>query len=355
MTTLFSFLWTVNSKKLISIHKKEINLSVPTKTERIFELRNLSLAFLSFLPMFLINACMEYVGNDYQNYYSYYRNIISGVGQDVEFTFHIICLLVFKLGLGFQGIYYIYSLINHILLLLCVRKYSENFAVSYLMFFLNGYFAYLGLNQIRQFTAVMLVFFGFSYVMKKKMVPYLICVCIAGCFHVSAFVMLPFYWILKMKWKLSAYIVAAVLLAPVNLFYSDVITWIFKNFMPRYLNTNYATREFSMNIRYLCVVVVTLVIFLLYEKITDEDLTVFRNCMMISNLIVLFASWLPEYQRFVFYFFVPSIAVIPRLIENDRKLIRKMVVYVLLLGVYLWYFMDLYPGMGIIPYKSIFG
>lgn len=355
LTAVFAFLWTQNSKRLALVRDGGAGSSGITTTEGTIKAQNLILALLSFLPMFLVNACMEYVGNDYQNYYLYYRNIMSGAGQDVEITFHLISLLAAELGLGFQGVYYIYSLINHILLLVCIRRFSDNYAVSYLMFFLNGFFFYLGLNQIRQFTSVMLVFYAYRYIREKKPLRYLICVGLAATFHVTAAVMLPFYWILKTKWKLSTYCVVAVLLAPVNLFYTEVITWLFQNFMPRYLNTNYATREFSMNIRYLCVVVLTLVIALIYEKKSREDNTVFRNGLMLSNLIVLFASWLPEYQRFVFYFFVPSIAFIPHLVEKDESRLRRIGVYVILLGVYFWYFRDLYPGMGVIPYKSIFG
>lgn len=355
LTAVFAFLWTQNSKRLVLVREGGAASAGITTTEGTMRAQNLILASLSFLPMFLINAFMEYVGNDYQNYYLYYRNIVSGAGQDVEITYHIISLLAAELGLGFQGVYYIYGLINHILLLLCIRKFSGNYAVSYVLFFLNGFFFYLGLNQIRQFTSVMLVFYAYGYIREKRPLRYLICVGLAATFHVTAVVMLPFYWILKAKWKLSTYCVVALVLAPVNLFYTEVITWLFQNFMPRYLNTNYATREFSMNIRYLCVVVVTLIVALVYEKKSREDTTVFRNCLMISNLIVLFASWLPEYQRFVFYFFIPSIACIPCLVEKDENRLRKICVYAILLGVSLWYFLDLYPGMGIIPYKSIFG
>ena len=42
-------------------------------------------------------------------------------------------------------------------------------------------------------------------------------------------------------------------------------------------------------------------------------------------------------------------------VEKDESRLRRICVYAILLGVSLWYFLDLYPGMGIIPYKSIFG
>ena len=124
LTAVFAFLWTQNSKRLALVREGGAASAGITTTEGTMKAQNLILASLSFLPMFFINAFMEYVGNDYQNYYLYYRNIVSGAGQDVEITYHIISLLAAELGLGFQGVYYIYGLINHILILLCIRKFS---------------------------------------------------------------------------------------------------------------------------------------------------------------------------------------------------------------------------------------
>lgn len=354
LTAAFAFGWHVNQKKAVSVTGEYPETPAGLSERRKRMGYSLAFAVLAFLPMFLVNAFMSYVGNDYQNYYSYYQKIVSGGEQDVEFTYKLICRMVDSLGIGFQGVYVVYCLISYILLILCIKKYSANYAVSYVLFFLNAYFAYLGLNQIRQFVSVMLIFYAFEYVENKKLLRYVIFVLLAASFHVTAIVMLPFYWILNVKWKLSVYCVAALVLAPVNLFYSEVMTWIYQNFMPRYLNTNYATRELGWNIRYVAVMVITLLITLIYEKKSEKDTTIFRNCMMISNLMVLFSSWLPEYQRFVFYFFVPSIVYIPQLVERDENRIRRICVYALIAAVYLWYFLGVYKGMGIVPYKSIF-
>lgn len=354
LTAVFAFGWHVNNRKIASFAVKGFETQENLAERRKRTVYSLIFAFLSFLPMFLVNAFMSYVGNDYQNYYTYYQTIISGGEQDVEITYKLICRLVNYMGLGFQGVYIVYCLISYVLLILCIKKYSANYAVSYILFFLNAYFAYLGLNQIRQFVSVMLVLYAFDYIEKKKLLRYVIFVAIAACFHISAIVMLPFYWILNVKWKLSTYCIISLILAPVNLFYTEVMTWFYQNFMPRYLNTNYVTRGPGWNIRYIAVMVITLFITLIYEKKSDKDATIFRNCLLISNIMVFFASWLPEYQRFVFYFFAPSIVYIPQLVERDENRIRRIVIYVLISVIYLWYFMGVYEGMSIVPYKSIF-
>ena len=354
MTAAFAYGWHINNGKMVSLSKKNQEILGCATERRKRKGYCFIFAVLAFLPMFLINAFMSYVGNDYQNYYTYYQTIVSGGKQEVEITYKLISLLADYLGLGFQGVYVIYCLISYVLLILCIKKYSANYAVSYVLFFLNAYFGYLGLNQIRQFVSVMLIFYAYEYIEKKKLLPYMICTVIATCFHITAIVMVPFYWFLNVKWKMSFYCTVSLILAPVNLFFSEIMTWIFQKFMPRYLNTNYVTRELGWNIRYLAVIVVTLLITLIYERKGEKDTTVFRNCMLLSNIMVFFVSWLPEYQRFVFYFFVPSIVYIPQLVEKDENRIRRVCVYVLISVIYLWYFMGIYEGMSIVPYRSIF-
>lgn len=355
LTAVFAYGWHVNNRKIVSLAGTGQETPGALAERRKRTAYCIIFAVLAFLPMFLVNALMSYVGNDYQNYFTYYQRIVSGGEQDVEFTYKLICLFADKIGLGFQGVYYIYCLISYTLLSLCIRKYSANYAVSYLMFFFNGYFALLGLQQIRQFTAVVLIFYAYDYIAKRKLLPYLICVLIAGAFHVTALVMLPFYWILHVKWRASVYVVIMCVLFPLRFFHVEIMQWLFQTFMPRYLNTNYATREFGVGINYLFMVVVTLFIVLLCERKCKKELTVFKNGVILANIIVLFANWLPEYQRFVFYFLFPSIAYVPQLVEAEESLKKRLLLYGVLFVIYIWYFMAVFPGSTINPYKSILG
>lgn len=345
LTIFFAWFWCESQKELANnINKEEVNR---------YKIKVIFWAILAFLPMFLINALMKNVGTDYGNYYVYYQRIVSGNEQEVEITYKLICLLVNKLGLEFQWVYVIYSLMSYGLLSFCLKKYSKNYAVSYLMFFLNGYFATLGLHQIRQFTAVMLVFWGLSYIKSHEFLKYLGCVLLATTFHFTAIIMLPFYWILGKKWKSTAFIMVAIILLPFNLFYTEIMTWLFATFLPRYLNTNYTTRGFGVSALFLGLILLPLLISILYEKMCEEEHTIFKNCMYFSSILVLFGSWLPEYKRFVYYFFIPSIVYIPTLLESDKNKWRKRIFYVILLGFYAVYFMKTFNEWSIAPYRSV--
>ena len=75
--------------------------------------------------------------------------------------------------------------------------------------------------------------------------------------------------------------------------------------------------------------------------------------MYISVLLVLFGSWLPEYQRFVYYFFIPSIVYVPYLLEGDKNKKRKYIFYVVLLAFYALYFKMTFSQWSIAPYQSV--
>lgn len=314
--------------------------------------------FGTFLPMYLINACMSYVGNDYANYYTYYNNIASGRGQDVEIGYKLINIFVARTGLGFQWVYFITCFIAYTLLIFCIRKYSQNYALSYLLFFSGGFFFLLGLNQIRQFVAVGCVFYAFQFIENKKPLFYFALVIIGGLFHVTAYIMLPFYFILGKKIRLSMYTAGAVTILPINFFFNDIMTWLFKTFMPRYLNSNYISRTYELNVPYLTMILVTTVVVMFLVSRQKEELSVtdrvFFNACLIGMIIGVFCSWLPEYTRFVYYFLIPAISYITKLVGYLKGRGSKLVCIVSVIMADIIYVSTIVGYSNVIPYKSFF-
>ena len=182
LTMMFAYWWQCSEKQLAnsflqgrSATKKYANLGIAV--------------ICTFLPMYLINASISYVGNDYINYYTYFKNIASGRGQDVEMGYKLINILVIKLGLDFQWVYFITCFIAYALLILCIKIYSKNYALSYLLFFTGGSFFMLGINQIRQFVALGCVMLALQYIEKRQLIKYSVLIILGGLFHVTAFVL----------------------------------------------------------------------------------------------------------------------------------------------------------------------
>lgn len=350
-TMFFAFCWKTCEDSIKVLNE--------TKVKRNWKYGLLILSILgTFLPMYLINSCMSYVGNDYVNYYTYYQNIVSGKGQDVEIGYKLINIFVAKIGLGFQGIYFITCFIAYGLLMICIRIYSQNYVMSYLLFFSGGFFFLLGLNQIRQFVAVGCVFLAYHFIEKKKPIIYFGLVILGGLFHVTAFVMLPFYFILEKKIRLSMYVVGALVILPINIFFNDIMVWLFQTFMPRYLNSNYISKEYTLEVPYLTMVIVTILIALFLASQENKSIDgidrIFFNGCMISLVLVTVCTWLPEYKRFVYYFFIPTIFYIPRLLDKEKRFFVKLAILLILIVGEWIYVSSTLSFNHVLPYKTFF-
>lgn len=352
LTLAFAWMWQKSEVRYVLAEKNVYK-------KRVRRIIDAVLIVGTFLPMYFINASMSYVGNDYANYYRYYQNIAAGRKQDVDIAYKLINIFVINLGLDFQWVYFITCFIAYALLILCIWKYSENYALSYFLFFLGGYFFLLGLNQIRQFVTMGFVLFGMHYIQKKKFGKYVICICLAASFHFTAIVMIPFYFVLNKKIRLSFYFVVSMCVLPINFFLTEILTFLFKTFLPRYLQSNYVSKTYSLNVPYLTMILVSefVILFLLGKNKRNrgnENNRIFFNATMIGTIMAMFCTWLPEYQRFVYYFFMCSIFFIPNLLKTEKKKwIRFLVLAVVVIADLIYLAMTV-GEMNVLNYKSIF-
>lgn len=311
---------------------------------------------LSFLPFVLVNGTMSFVGNDYANYYREFLYIQSGQESYTDIGYVLLNKLVIALGLDFQFVYVFVSLIGYGLLFWCIRKYSANFAISIVLFFSIGYFYLLGLNQIRQFIALVIVFYALSLIPNGKFLTYAALVGVASLFHFTAIIMLPFFFILKIKPKLSYFLVAMIVLLPFNLFYTEIMQFLFSTFRPAYVGSSYMERQISIDILSLIPQAVVLFILLFYfDKIikTDAMNLIAFNGILIAIIIMSVCSWIPEYKRFIYYFYLPMIYVIPNILQLEK---RKSVRYLLLDAVIVCSLVPMLrsaSGWGVYPYSSV--
>lgn len=319
-------------------------------------------AFLTFLPMYLINATMTYVGTDYKEYYRYYTQLSPESTWHMDVAFETICKILKSFNLDFQMVYFVICLIGYVLLLLCIRKYSEKYWQSYFWYFMFTYFFLLGMNLIRQFVAMMIVWYGISYIEEKKFMKYLICVLIATSFHFTAIIMLPFYFIFNKKLKLSLIALATVIAVPINFVFTEVLTWLFKTFKPSYLNSNYIAKSFEIDVPYVgtCLITILLIV-LFFNKIYQEGQNgkgkyniIFVNSVFVGVFIVLFCSWLPIYKRFAVYFLLPGMFLIPNILQNEQRKMIRIALNVLQLLLCLFYLVRYIPHWDVLPYRSMF-
>lgn len=347
LTLIFAYLW-----------EKEEKNNLSTGNIKTIDIKKYVFMFLTFLPMFIVNSCIYYVGTDYEEYFKYFQLVGPSSNWHMEWLFEEICLLLKDLGMPFQTVYFLMSFVGYSLLILCINKYTKKYTESYLLYFVYGFVYMLGFVLIRQFIAMMLIWYAFSFIKERKFLKYAVFIVIASGFHMTAFVMLPMYFILNRKLKLSLFIVGAICTLPINLNYGEVMYWLFKTFKPSYLKSNFLTKAFEIDVPYLLCFLLCIVPALLYAiriKQEKDDITdtnrIEMNCIYIGLFISFFCAWLPIYKRFAMYFLLPAIAVVPNYMSKLKNK-ERYVFWAIQIAAGLFYNMRYISWWKVIPYRA---
>ncbi|EMS32413.1 capsular polysaccharide biosynthesis protein [Mariniradius saccharolyticus AK6] len=137
------------------------------------------------------------VGVDWKGYVQDFYSIseipdIFSSDQYYEKGYLIINWMVGRLGLGFQIMFFVVSVITWTFFFRSV----QNFLLPLLMYFLfvDEYF-FWGMNGVRQFAAMGIWVFSVRYIYERKLFYYLFYIGIASLFHATAWLMLVFYFL----------------------------------------------------------------------------------------------------------------------------------------------------------------
>lgn len=172
----------------------------------------------SFILLFFISAFRGDFTTDYTNYSNRFNSIN-------DYSFSDLFRYDFNIETGYLILNKIINLFtNNEVVLFAVmtliilygfyhqfNKYSVNIWLSVLMFVTVGSY-YASFNISRQIVAVAIIFLGSRFLYNRMFFKYLLVVISASLFHMSALIMIPFYFILNMRIKIK------------NLFFLFVVT-----------------------------------------------------------------------------------------------------------------------------------
>lgn len=171
-------------------------------TESKMKERTIYITFLvlSMIPYFFIAGFRYGVGTDYfYRYYPSFYQALSGapnIYNEVTFTW-------LNNAIGFftddaQWLFIITSAVFSIFMILSVTKMTNHWPIGGMMIVLSNVFL-ISLNNVRQFCAIAIGIYAFSFACDKK---YIRCIIFAGlscCFHLTALAMFPLYLISGFK------------------------------------------------------------------------------------------------------------------------------------------------------------
>lgn len=158
------------------------------------------------------------VGTDTRNYIDIYNN---NIAENINYIkkefpsksllfseplFFLYCSFLQELGIDGRGFIVVTSIFMIGSMLQFIKKHSDNYLISLFTFVTLGVMPMM-LSALRQSIALAIIFYAYTFLFERKSIQYFSLVFLAAGFHVSAYIMIPAYFILPIFRKRKSSIV----------------------------------------------------------------------------------------------------------------------------------------------------
>ncbi|MEG1028064.1 MAG: EpsG family protein [Oscillospiraceae bacterium] len=229
LTVAFAFM-AVYYKNDYCLQINSIAKSIVIKRKNIF-------AFLSFLSICITSALRYNVGVDFHSYYWMYSVIANGDKIHAEKGYRFLNELLINFTSEPQAIFVVTSIIITGLFFYGCFKYSPKPAMSLFLFITMGYL-FSSFNILRQYIAIALIFASLKLIKENKFLPFLLIILVAMTFHKTAIIMIPLFFLTRLRLKQSYMVVISIICAcfvPLRGVLTNILV---KIFYPQYAGTN---------------------------------------------------------------------------------------------------------------------
>ncbi|MBQ5316884.1 MAG: EpsG family protein [Oscillospiraceae bacterium] len=153
--------------------------------------------------MFVVEGMRYNVGTDYKAYRRIFESLITKelgeFGTDRLEKGYTVTLKILSDGYDdFRIMFALIALVYAVAISIWIYRNSVRPEVSGTAFVMYGMMFY-SMNFLRQYTSAVIVLYSFEYIKKKDFLRYLAMVLFAACFHWSALIMIPMYFILQIR------------------------------------------------------------------------------------------------------------------------------------------------------------
>lgn len=168
------------------------------------KVKNLIFVMLAFTQLFVIMAFRYNIGYDYQMYAMGFRNMRdSGFStfsyMDWEPGFILFTKLIGLIpGMDYQWYMVILSVIAIVPAAIFIYRNSEVPWISVVLY-VNTFMFFMEMNFLRQMIAVSIMMLAWHFMKKNKFILFAVFIVIAYFFHQTVIIMLPVYFLVKMK------------------------------------------------------------------------------------------------------------------------------------------------------------
>lgn len=310
---------------------------------------------LIFLSLWFIAGLRYAVGTDYNTYKWYFDNIhfFGFEFPHFERGYYFINYIVSLFTDNSQYLFLVTSFLIIFLFHITLKNFSVSYALSIFLFVTIAFY-YESLNVIRQYLAVAITFFSIRYIINKNFKKFLLTVVLASFFHTTAIILVPFYWISRIKIRNISYFSILVITTVFSFFTTNIVGLVSK-FIPKFAYyINYYREGASANT--VTMILLAILIFsLLYKKKLNEidiNSNIYINLMFFGLLFVILSRDNIIFYRAALYFYVFILILIPICLKSLNKYL-KIPSYIIVISIMTAYHYHLLlnNSSGVLPYN----
>ena len=196
--------------------------------------------YAAYLILILLSVFRYDIGNDYQTYTEIIRYIAYKFESNIPFGDDSKEPLITLLTYLFKDETYTYVWVLGIHFIISLfflyKAFEENNShiIGILILFISG-LLFVNWDQVRQAVAISIIIFAIKYIKENNFFKYILFVLLAATAHYSALLLLPFYFVNKIKPRKFIYIVIILVLALSNAA-SDYFVYLFEHKSAKFLS-----------------------------------------------------------------------------------------------------------------------
>ncbi|MDO4284108.1 MAG: EpsG family protein [Eubacteriales bacterium] len=314
-----------------------------------------------FILLFLPEALRINIGNDYARYVEFMHLIRANAYVPTEAGFNLFVWVVYAVC-GYENYLLVFALFAAMtagLFLAAIRRQAENFAFTFFLFMMFGYY-FQSYNTVRYYFALALVVYALRFLLAREYLPFLAFVALGATFHKSVLVVLLLYPLALFAWKKWQ---LAVMLAFCTSFllFQDFWLRVVVCLYPSYENTEYLTGSGLQYGNIARCGAVALLAILYYREAVQGSRTnrFYFYCNLGALALYTFCSFLPIISRIGYYLTVTQIFFLPAILRSippERKREKRFWTIVVIAAAILYFAVFLYKASAqnvkIVPYQS---
>ena len=182
-----------------------------------------SCLFLIALILIVPAVLRQETGNDYLRYVEFFHLASIDAYVPTEAGFNLLAKVVYRLC-GYENyllLFGIYAVLTILLMLLALRQQAEDYALSFFLFMMFGYY-FQSFNTMRYYFALSIALVALTCLLRRRYLSFVLLIGIAALFHKTALVTLILYPLTLVRWR-KIHVAAATVLGGLTLLFHDKV------------------------------------------------------------------------------------------------------------------------------------